>query len=500
MLARRRLGRLPAPGVPARVGRPALGASARRRRYGALTSRNSLSPCGALIAERNPDLMGSWEGGSNLTLVRPPWRIVEASVPAAEPVAGARLRERRRLALTRLRRPRPRGVRREPAPERRALARQAEREARRAAEIALDWAGGAPLCSAATSTCDRRSTEVFERPVRQRLGCAARPNPDAIDHLLARGLETVGPAHAMAAAAARAGRARGPRAPAPAAVRPRPGRGHFLRAIAFLPSMARTGPSARGGSEPAEPPVRDARPARAEARADSGTGQGGRGARPDRAQRAGAAERRAAHPQAHRGGPRRRGQPRAHDALGRAGDDPEPALAQRPRDRRLPRPTSSACWAAAATRSKRAPVSERRTADRRLRRPVRRAGAGAPRRPHARGAAHAARLRAAPREPQDRARPHRPQAAVAPTLRARGVRRCGKIPAGLARHTSSIITPKSSRSPVTCGEQLVGVQALALAPQRAQQVTGLAATGTTRARSARRSTPRRCVSNAHARR
>ena len=45
----------------------ACGAEAHR----ALTSRNSLSPLRTLIARRNPDLIASGEGGSNLTLSRP---------------------------------------------------------------------------------------------------------------------------------------------------------------------------------------------------------------------------------------------------------------------------------------------------------------------------------------------------------------------------------------------------------------------------------------------
>ena len=41
-----------------------------------LTSRNQLALLTRPIARLRPDLMGSWEGGSNMILVRPPWRIV----------------------------------------------------------------------------------------------------------------------------------------------------------------------------------------------------------------------------------------------------------------------------------------------------------------------------------------------------------------------------------------------------------------------------------------
>ena len=83
-------------------------------------------------------------------------------------------------------------------------------------------------------------------------------------------------------------------------------------------------------------------------------------------------------------------------------------------------------------------------------------------------AAAAARLRAAPREPQDGARPDRPQAAIVrslPPISARGIGR-----SDLVQHHREV-------QPLAChlGEQLVGVQALTLAPQLAQQVAGLAA-------------------------
>ena len=42
-----------------------------------LTSRNQLGPLSRLAGRLNPDLTGSNEGGSNLILVRAPWRVVE---------------------------------------------------------------------------------------------------------------------------------------------------------------------------------------------------------------------------------------------------------------------------------------------------------------------------------------------------------------------------------------------------------------------------------------
>ena len=62
----------------------------------ALTSRNLLPFLRALLATLNPDLIGSSEGGSNMVLVRPPWRIVET-----ERAVLATFPERRRLLLAR---------------------------------------------------------------------------------------------------------------------------------------------------------------------------------------------------------------------------------------------------------------------------------------------------------------------------------------------------------------------------------------------------------------
>ena len=63
----------------------ALAAACHAAAHRVLTSRNWLLPVTSAIAEWNPDLIASWEGGSNLTLVR-----------------GARIDERRLLVLRRL--------------------------------------------------------------------------------------------------------------------------------------------------------------------------------------------------------------------------------------------------------------------------------------------------------------------------------------------------------------------------------------------------------------
>lgn len=146
-----------------------------------LTSRNWLGRLRAALASRNPDLMGSWEGGSNLTLVR----------------AGAgAVAERRELVL------RP-----GPLPERRVMAftrltsglcaanlhasgadRLAEEELRTAAAQALAWSGGEPVIFGGDLNLRPSSSSLYDE-LRERFDLSAPTAPDAIDHLLARGLD-----------------------------------------------------------------------------------------------------------------------------------------------------------------------------------------------------------------------------------------------------------------------------------------------------------------------
>jgi endonuclease/exonuclease/phosphatase family metal-dependent hydrolase len=161
--------------------------------YLVATARNWLGPVRARLARWNPDLMGSWEGGSNITLVRPPWRIAGASRSLLlNPLPGRGLRERRRMGFVRLR-----------DDERdvcvanlhlTAGARpQAEREAVRAVAAAARWAGEAtPLIVGGDFNVRPRQTAVFEQLERE-FGLTGLTAADAIDHLLARRLEVIAP-------------------------------------------------------------------------------------------------------------------------------------------------------------------------------------------------------------------------------------------------------------------------------------------------------------------
>jgi endonuclease/exonuclease/phosphatase family metal-dependent hydrolase len=153
-----------------------------------LTSRNTLGGARAALARLNPDLVASNEGGSNLTLARG---------------AAGLIAERRELVL-----------RTGPKPERRTMAFTrlapgpcaanlhastadglAAEEVERAAECALEWSAGAPVVLGGDFNLRPRQAPVFAELAR-RLGFSAPADPEAIDHLLARGLEVLEPAAA----------------------------------------------------------------------------------------------------------------------------------------------------------------------------------------------------------------------------------------------------------------------------------------------------------------
>jgi endonuclease/exonuclease/phosphatase family metal-dependent hydrolase len=175
---------------------PMLGARCGAEVIRSLTSRNQLAFITRLIARWRPDLLGSWEGGSNMILTRPPWQMVEGSIRSIllSSLSERSLGERRRMSFVRLR-PAGSGIRgicvanlHASAPGR----AHAERELRRAAATATAWAGQTPLVFGGDFNLRPRSSKLFEELERdfQLRGATA---PDAIDHLLSRGLEVVRP-------------------------------------------------------------------------------------------------------------------------------------------------------------------------------------------------------------------------------------------------------------------------------------------------------------------
>jgi endonuclease/exonuclease/phosphatase family metal-dependent hydrolase len=168
----------------------ACGAEAHR----VLTSRNSLSSLRTFIARRNPDLIASGEGGSNLTLAR-----------------NGGIVERRELAIHSGR------------PERRAMAFTridlgegadlcvanlhatndrpdlATADVLRAAKAATEWAGDSPLLFGGDLNLRPAEDPAAFEALRERFGLGGPTHPRAIDHLLTRNLEMVKPPSAWPA-------------------------------------------------------------------------------------------------------------------------------------------------------------------------------------------------------------------------------------------------------------------------------------------------------------
>jgi endonuclease/exonuclease/phosphatase family metal-dependent hydrolase len=144
-----------------------------------LTSRNWFLPLSDSLARWNPDLIASWDGGANLTLVR------SEAIAQREKVVLTRRPERRVAALTRL----ESGL---CVANLHASTSENDPEAdiRLAAESAVAFAGDAPLIFGGDLNLRPAATTVFEE-LTERHGLAAPTAPDVIDHLLIRGLEVL---------------------------------------------------------------------------------------------------------------------------------------------------------------------------------------------------------------------------------------------------------------------------------------------------------------------
>jgi endonuclease/exonuclease/phosphatase family metal-dependent hydrolase len=161
-------------------------ALARRTRSSAAlvrTSRNLLPAVQWRLADLNPDLLASSDGGSNQILVRHPGRIAEA-----RRMRLAERPERRRMIWARLELPEGR-VCVANLHASAGLPAAAAEELLRAARQALEWAAGDPLVLGGDFNLrPRRNPEAFAA-LSERFGLAEPTGPTAIDHLLARGLE-----------------------------------------------------------------------------------------------------------------------------------------------------------------------------------------------------------------------------------------------------------------------------------------------------------------------
>jgi endonuclease/exonuclease/phosphatase family metal-dependent hydrolase len=135
----------------------------------------------SVVASINPDLIASWEGGSNLTLVRTRRAHTNAIVERRS-LTLATHPEVRRMAFSRL----AAGVCVVNLHASTDRARAAE-EVERSARIASRWAGASELVLGGDfNTSPDDSPELFET-LEQELGLRGPTGPDAIDHLLLRG-------------------------------------------------------------------------------------------------------------------------------------------------------------------------------------------------------------------------------------------------------------------------------------------------------------------------
>ena len=162
-----------------------------------LTSRNSLAFVRAAIADWNPDLIASNEGGSNQLLARPPWRIdeVRRQKLAVHP-------ERRSMIWARLTRPDGRAL---CVANLHATAAGdhtlAAHELLRVAELCVGWDPDAPLIVGGDLNLrPREHPWAFER-LRAEYGLAPPTADDAVDHLLARRVDVVEPPRRLPAEA-----------------------------------------------------------------------------------------------------------------------------------------------------------------------------------------------------------------------------------------------------------------------------------------------------------
>ena len=153
-----------------------------------LTSRNWCPPLQGALAEWNPDLIASWEGGSNQILVRHPGRVVEH-----RRLTLARLPERRRMQWARVELPRDGRVCMANLHASAGLPLRASAEVIRAARAAVEWSGPNPLVFGGDLNLRPAREPGPFAVLRECFGLGEPTAADAIDHLLVRGMRVVEP-------------------------------------------------------------------------------------------------------------------------------------------------------------------------------------------------------------------------------------------------------------------------------------------------------------------
>jgi endonuclease/exonuclease/phosphatase family metal-dependent hydrolase len=162
------------------------GERARANGVRVLTSRNVVPPLQRLAANLNPDLIASWEGGSNQLFVRVPGRIVEhrKHTLAFRP-------EQRRMIWARVRLASGETICVANLHASAGLPEKASPEVVGAAALAVDWSAGDPLVFGGDTNLRPHRTPAPFMELRERFELGDPTGPNAIDHVLARGLEVI---------------------------------------------------------------------------------------------------------------------------------------------------------------------------------------------------------------------------------------------------------------------------------------------------------------------
>lgn len=148
-----------------------------------LTSRNWMRPLTFPLARVRPQLVGSWEGGSNLILVREDRRR-GLDLAGRHSKTVSRLPERRTVTIVKL----ENGLC--IANLHAGTGQRAADDVITAARFATDWAGTAPLVLAGDFNAGSRN-DVFRR-LETEFDLTGASAPDAIDHILTRGIQAAG--------------------------------------------------------------------------------------------------------------------------------------------------------------------------------------------------------------------------------------------------------------------------------------------------------------------
>jgi endonuclease/exonuclease/phosphatase family metal-dependent hydrolase len=162
----------------------ALGDRSRSNGVRVLTSRNVLLPLQRLLADLSPDLIKSWEGGSNQLFVRSPGRVVEH-----RSMTLTRRPERRRMVWARVLLPDGGTVSFANLHASAGLPDRASAEVIAAAANAVEWSGPDPLVFGGDMNLRPARDPGPFAELRERFGLGDPTEPHAIDHLLSRGLD-----------------------------------------------------------------------------------------------------------------------------------------------------------------------------------------------------------------------------------------------------------------------------------------------------------------------